>query len=96
MTCKSCQPMDVEWPIESPDDLTKVLRFANEKLAAGTLIEPEEGRRTWSQRVHQLAESGPWPDSVECQLACASCGERFEFYANTYHGRGGRWFRVED
>jgi hypothetical protein len=47
-----------------------------------------------SRGLAALSVDGPWPDFVHSDLMCASCGQRFMFRAETYHGAGGEWAPV--
>lgn len=94
MTCPSCEPLNVEWPIRSPGELAKALRVARANLEDGTLVELEEPEALVVQSVRDVPEDGPWPDVVQCRFGCAACGARFELSAETYHGAGGRWSRT--
>ena len=44
----------------------------------------------------QLLDSGVLPDIIQYYFRCSNCNLLFEFFANTYHGSGGKWQPVDD
>ena len=91
MSCQQCHTLDIEWLIRSPDELTKAIRIVRANLDDGTLEEVGRPGRQDTQSFRDLPEEGPWPDYVEGNFRCASCGTRFQLAVETYHGAGGRW-----
>lgn len=38
---------------------------------------------------------GEWDDIVSLEFRCAGCGSRYSLTAETWHGQGGAWRRIE-
>jgi hypothetical protein len=79
--------------IDSPGALKRVLALAQERLAIHSLYEVSTISEVTpsSDTLASLSVDGPWPDFVQSDLMCASCGQRFMLRAETYHGTGGEW-----
>jgi hypothetical protein len=94
-TCSQCQEFNTVRSIKSPDDLQQILRFIQNKLAIGDLVETvtaPQGVAGFSQDPFStLAASGPWPDVLQYSFRCTACGQPFRLAVETYHGTGGTW-----
>jgi hypothetical protein len=77
MGCESCKPFCQERAIDRPEVLDALLGTVANAVREGLL------------RVD--AGSIAWDDSVDCELSCSECGQRFELRCETYHGSGGTW-----
>ena len=95
--CADCDQLAVDFPIRTPADLSRSLRLVRASLADGTLVEEPAtaDRALYTSAMRDLPDDGPWPDYVELRFRCRTCGSRFKLTAETYHGAGGRWGRVE-
>ncbi len=96
--CERCSPLQKEFPILGPDDLTEAIRQAQEYVARGILVEIPivvKDRSPFPLIVETKAE-GPWDDIIGFRFRCAFCDRRYSLGAETYHGSGGRWGPAED
>ena len=93
MACEKCADLCLEYEIHSPSDLHKAFAVARDNIADGTIREIS-AQSFWGA-ASALDEGGSWPsDHLFYQFECRRCGERFDLYAETYHGRGGAWVQT--
>jgi hypothetical protein len=93
--CSKCQELNIVCSIITPGDLQSILRFTQNKLTIGDLVDTT----TAPQRVESLSQSpfstlaanGPWPDVLQYSFRCTACGQSFRLAVETYHGIGGAW-----
>ena len=78
MPCEECREL-VTHEFRSPDDLIHAVRVAAEDVDRGVL-----------RRIAADTQG----DIVHYRFLCQVCGDRFNLFADTYHGRG-RWTREE-
>lgn len=91
--CPSCKDLNIEFPIRFPSDLRKAITVARDNLADGTLSDATTGEG--HKPFDELVSSGKWNDAVRYHFRCNTCGQLFELYAETYHGRGGWWKPID-
>jgi hypothetical protein len=98
MSCPACAEYDHIRTIATPDELRAVIDWAARGLAADVLIERKSPVKAYEDATSfpELAKGGPWDDGMEYHFACVACGQEFALHAETYHGRGGAWSKVED
>lgn len=98
MSCAACSEYDHIRKVATPNDLRGVIDWAARGLAAGVLVERKSPVKAYEDATPfaELAKSGRWDDGMEYHFACAACGQEFALHAETYHGRGGAWSKVED
>ena len=93
--CSKCQELMTVVSIKTSDDLQQTLRFIQNELTIGDLIEtaaaPQSVESLSQNSFSTLATSGPWPDVLQYYFRCAACGQTFSFVVETYHGAGGAW-----
>jgi hypothetical protein len=77
MGCPTCEPFANDIRIESMPVLDKLIESVARAIREGKLVVDDGSPR--------------WDDTISCDLHCATCATRFEFRADTYHGRGGYW-----
>jgi hypothetical protein len=89
--CGRCQNLVIDYRIQTPGEFRKALRVVRANLDDRTivLLGSEE-----SERAFDLTEAGPWPDFIEHEFQCSSCGQVFRLGVETYHGAGGEWAPV--
>lgn len=98
MSCPACSDYDHTQTIVSPNELRAVVDWAARGLTAGELVERKSPVQAYEDATPflELAKGSPWDDVLEYHFACAACGQEFALHAETYHGRGGAWSKVED
>lgn len=98
MGCDVCSEYCVLRGIRSPSDLHGVVAWAKAGLDVGTLCERHSHVAAYQYNTPflELAKGGPWDDGLAYRFACTACGQEFELGAETYHGRGGSWSKLED
>jgi hypothetical protein len=81
--------------IESPQQLTTVLRQVKAALADGSLRQFTPADATLAlDDLNAVSDNGPWPDYIEAYFSNPSTGERYKLTVETYHGAGGSWQRL--
>jgi hypothetical protein len=95
MACAGCEDFCHREKIASAGQLQRILAITHERLANGSFHEAAvpDGVASFSP-IAGLPVEGPWPDLVQSELKCASCGQRFVLSVETYHGTGGHWAPV--
>jgi hypothetical protein len=91
--CSRCRDLRATVPIERPADLTKVLRVIRDNVSDGTLVETSHRAAVAPDRpsFEAIPLDGPWPDYIEHDFSCTTCGQAFRLRAETHHGAGGAW-----
>ena len=95
MTCEECRALQTH-EFRSPDDLLHALQVAAAEVDRGVLARIQREALTVPEQeaLESAFVSEALPDTVRYRFQCNVCGDRFELYADTYHGRGG-WTREE-
>lgn len=91
---KSCVIESAE--IDTPGDLQVLLKRLKDAVATGALEHywPEDAMLASEARIEDIPSEGPWPDYLELYFR-SNAGAQYKLEAETYHGAGGRWYRVE-
>jgi hypothetical protein len=76
-----------------PKDLKRAIGKAAEAVANGVL--KYEGAGQSGDPFRPLASGGHWSDLVSNYFSCRSCGQLFHLHAETYHGSGGAFEKIE-
>lgn len=78
--------------IQSPSDLTSVLREIRAAVARGELEQvPSASSFATCIDVAELPDTGPWPDYIELRFRLRGQGATYLLAVETYHGGGGSW-----
>jgi hypothetical protein len=79
--------------IRTPGELGSAIRVVQANLEDGTLEEVprEDPFLPDMEPFVTLRDKGPWADILSYGFRCRDCGALFQFSAEIYHGRGGRW-----
>jgi hypothetical protein len=93
MSCDHCAGLTTGTPIKLPVHLVRAIKKAAEAIKNGVL--KYEGAGRWGDPFSQLAEGKHWGDFVSNYFSCRSCGQLFHLHAETYHGSGGAFEKVE-
>jgi hypothetical protein len=93
MTCDSCLRLTSETPIRTPANLKQVIAKVAKAVNQGVV--KYEGAGQSGDPFSSLAKGGPWSDIVSNYFSCISCGQLFHLHAETYHGSGGAFEKVE-
>lgn len=95
--CTETSGVPVPCAIRSPADLRRILQILQRAIATGTLQQlwPEDSRWVSEESVENLLDAGTWPDYVEMHFVESQTGGRYRLTAETYHGSGGWWERLE-
>ena len=98
MVCPACSEYSQARKISRPDDLTEAIDFAKAGVDAGDLRETGFTPPGYigNTPFGELAAEGPWDDGLEYHFMCIACAQQFALHADTYHGRGGAWSKIED
>jgi hypothetical protein len=98
MTCSTCTDYAKYVEIRTPDALRGSIALAASGLNSGALVERKTPVKAYENNIPfvALANGGSWDDGLEYHFACTGCGQEFALHAETYHGAGGAWSRVED
>ena len=84
-----------ESEIQTPQDLTEIIRTIQFLLEKGVLIEstywPKDRLRPCLPSFKEIVVTGPWPDYMEYYFQEPFTGCYFQFVCETYHGLGGKW-----
>lgn len=93
MSCEKCRELMQTVEIRTPRDLQMVLRVVKANLQDQTIEQrvAPAARVMPSVTIDSLSEGGSWPDVLDEQFRCLTCGQSFHFEAETYHGAGGHW-----
>lgn len=98
MVCPVCSEYAQTREIRRPDDLRATIDFAKSGVDGGILRETGftppgyEGNTPFAE----LAAGGSWDDGLEYHFVCTACAQEFVLHAETYHGRGGAWSKIEE
>lgn len=87
--CPSCKDLNIEFRIKVPSDLRQAIAVTRDNLADGTISDVTTGGDC--KPFDELVSSGKWEDVLRYHFRCNTCGQKFELYAETYHGSGGWW-----
>lgn len=81
--------------IESPEQLSEVLKEINQAVAAGYLHQVEAETLSFANDflLSDILIKGPWPDYFELYFQESNFGQRYKLSVETYHGAGGCWDR---
>jgi hypothetical protein len=84
--------------IESPHQLTTLLREIKSALAEGILEQftPAAAAAVALDDLNAVKDTGPWPDYLEAYLRNPKTDVRYKLTVETYHGVGGSWQRLEN
>lgn len=93
MSCDKCLRLTSGTPIKLPHDLKRAISRAAEAVQSG-LIRYERAGQSGDPFAH-LARGCDWSDFVSNYFSCISCGQLFHLHAETYHGTGGAFEKVE-
>ena len=77
-------------PIRTPGELRAMIAVVAEAVRRGALAPVGEAAATLAE-----LERGVWPDHIALRFRAPDTGEAFELSAETYHGAGGGWRRVD-
>ena len=92
MNCDLCiQILGIR--IKSPNDLKRAINKAAELVTSEVLT--YEGAGQYGVPFSRLASGGHWGDFVNNYFSCRSCGQLFHLHAETYHGSGGAFERID-
>lgn len=96
MACEECRELHTH-PFRSRTDLVHALQVAAGELDRGALehvraLEPDIPEQV---AIRSALSAGALPDIVLYRFRCCVCGDRFELFADTYHGTGG-WTRNDE
>jgi hypothetical protein len=92
--CPSCKDLNIEFPIRFPSDLRRAIAVTRDNLADGTISDITPAG-AWKP-FEELVSTGKWEDILRYHFRCNTCEQRFELYAETYHGSGGWWKPVNE
>jgi len=81
-------------PIKTRADLKQILIDMSELVAEGKFV--SLGYAPDSRSFEFISRTFSYGDGVQIYFSCTSCEQKFEMYANTYHGRGGAIEMVEE
>jgi hypothetical protein len=96
MGCERCRDLQLRYEIRFPSELTEAIRVVRANLDDGTIAQvPSATVGSSTEPFESLNENGPWPDVLEYEFECTSCGARFTLGVEVYHGAGGEWCPVE-
>jgi hypothetical protein len=93
MSCDNCIRLTSGTPIKLPADLKRAIDKAAEAVKSGVL--KYEGAGQFGDPFAPLARGGHWSDFVSNYFSCQSCGQLFHLHAETYHGSGGAFEKVD-
>jgi hypothetical protein len=93
MSCDKCIRLTSGTPIRLPVDLKRAISKVTEALNAGVLN--YEGAGQSGDPFSRLAKGNHWSDFVSNYFSCASCNQLFHLHAETYHGAGGAFEKIE-
>ena len=96
--CELCDTFDTQIEIPLPSDLARILGELKAAVAAGKLEynSSESNPASIDQPdFNALEPTGPYPDTLHYYFGCPKCGCMFELKAETYHGSGGSWKRLQ-
>jgi hypothetical protein len=98
MSCERCADLCMLHPVQSPEDLRRLIGMAQAHIESGILKEvPHPDVPYWDEKEFpDVAAGGPWNDIVGFRFVCVACGEIFELAAETYHGMGGTWRPIDE
>ncbi|MCG8016208.1 MAG: hypothetical protein JAY97_08335 [Candidatus Thiodiazotropha sp. 'RUGA'] len=92
MSCDQCLRLISGTPIKLPTDLKRAIKKADEAVKKGVL--KYEGAGQLGEPFEELARGSHWGDVVDNYFSCTSCGQKFNLYAETYHGAGGAFEKI--
>lgn len=83
--------------IYTPRDLQVLLKRLKDAVAERALQQywPEGAMFASEARIEDIPNNGPWPDYLELYFRSDETGASYKLEVETYHGAGGRWYRVE-
>jgi hypothetical protein len=93
MSCEKCRELMQTVEVRTPQDFQVVLRVVKANVKDQTIEQhvASAARVVPSITIDSLGEGGPWPDVLDEQFRCLTCGQGFRLEAETYHGAGGHW-----
>jgi hypothetical protein len=94
MSCNSCLKLTSGTKIKLPSDLKQVIKKVAEAISNDAL--KYEGAGRFGDPFASLARGGHWGDFVSNYFSCKLCGQLFHLHAETYHGSGGAFEKVEE
>jgi hypothetical protein len=87
-----------EMPIRSATELRALFVRLKESVASGEMQQywPVEAPFATETRVSEIDPNGHWPaDYIEWYFLLTTNKKRYKLTAETYHGRGGCWKRLD-
>lgn len=93
MSCDKCRQLTSGTPIKVATDLRRAIGKVTEALEHGILR--YEGAGEFGEPFPPLSKGEHWGDFVSNYFSCVFCGQLFHLYAETYHGAGGAFEKVE-
>jgi len=96
VACEECGELRTH-AFRSRTDLVHALQVAAGELDRGALEHVRSSEPGISEQVavRSALSAGALPDIVLYRFRCCVCGDRFELFADTYHGTG-RWTRNDE
>ena len=93
MACDNCISLTSGTPIKHPADLKRAISKADDAIKHQVL--KYEGAGVMGDPFSKLALGGHWGDFVSNYFSCRTCGQFFHLNAETYHGSGGAFKKVD-
>ncbi|WP_309328152.1 hypothetical protein [Silvimonas sp.] len=93
MTCDKCISLISGTRIKIPKDLERAITKADDAVKRGVL--KYEGAGVFGDPFVRLSRGGDWSDFVSNYFSCQTCGQLFHLHAETYHGSGGAFEKVD-
>jgi hypothetical protein len=93
MSCDTCIRLTSGTHIKSPSDLKRSIKKASEAVKLGVL--KYEGAGISGDPFATLAIGAHWSDFVSNYFSCPSCSQLFHLHAETYHGSGGAFEKID-
>jgi hypothetical protein len=93
MSCDECRDLNAH-EFRSPDDLLNAVQVAAAEVDRGVLRRVDVADLTAPEQeaLDSVFSTHALPDVVRYRFECSVCGDRFELFADTHHGKGG-WTR---
>lgn len=95
--CEHCESFDIEVPIHGPQQLRRVAGKIRAAVSAGHLLsrDVDPDHAPFSQAPFTALDlDDTIPDVIHYRFECASCGAQFGLVVETYHGAGGKWYKL--
>jgi hypothetical protein len=93
MSCDNCLKLTSGSLIKLPIDLKRAIQKAAEAVKSGVF--KYEGAGCSGDPFESLARGDHWSDFVSNYFSCKMCGQLFHLHAETYHGAGGAFEKIE-